>query len=483
MKKVLLATGIYLLSLSSLFGLDASVSFATFKAGEQGYVEIFTHVVGSTVTFNLGPDSLYRSTVEVIVLFKQGEEIIKYDKYQLNSPASRRAVDYIDIKRYGLLDGTYTVEVSISDMQEPGNVQSYTSALNMAYNSEGLIVSDLQLLSSFKQAEEQGPFVKNNLELKPLPFNFYGKYADRLIFYTEVYQSDQAIGDDFLLSYMVNVLDGEEEPETILIGHKRKKPLPTNVVLLQMDITQIPSGNYQLVVEIRNRNNELLQRRSVDFVRSNPFLNVEEVVIDSTEVNEQFVADLDTKELEYSLRAIAPLIPNTDVETMNILVREEKVEAMRMYLFSFWVKQNPNRPDLAYQEYMKVARAVDATFKSGFGYGFETDRGYVFLKYGPPSDMFREENDPVAPPYEIWSYNYVELTRQNNARFIFYNPSLATGDFRLLHSTVRGELNNPQWEIELYRDAPNEIEGSNFIDATEMQDNLGREARSRVNDF
>lgn len=483
MKKTILAAGIFWMTISSLFALDASVSFATFKAPQQGYVEIFTHIVGTTVQFNLGPDSMFRSSVEVIVLFKQGEDIVKYDKYQLNSPATRRAIDFIDIKRYSLDDGEYMVEVSITDLQLEGNSQSYQSALVMNYQKAGLLVSDLQLLSSFKKSTEPGPFVKNNLELKPLPFNFYGKYADRLIFYTEIYQSDVGIGDDYLLSYMINAKDGGEEPETIIIGHKRKNPKSIDVVLLQMDITQLPSGNYELVVEIRDRNNQLLKRRSVDFVRANPFLNVEEVVIDSTQVNEEFVANLELEELSYSLRAIAPLINNNDVETMNILVKEENVEAMRMYLFSFWVKQNPNRPDLAYQEYMKVARAVDVTFKSGFGYGFETDRGYVYLKYGPPSDMIREENDPVAPPYEIWSYNYVERTRQNNARFIFYNPSLATGDFRLLHSTVRGELNNPQWEVELYRDAPNEIEGTNFIDGTQMQDNFGREARSRVNDF
>ena len=33
----------------------------------------------------------------------------------------------------------------------------------------------------------------------------------------------------------------------------------------------------------------------------------------------------------------------------------------------------------------KVVKAVDKTFFSGFGHGFETDRGRVFLKYGKPN--------------------------------------------------------------------------------------------------
>jgi hypothetical protein len=107
----------------------------------------------------------------------------------------------------------------------------------------------------------------------------------------------------------------------------------------------------------------------------------------------------------------------------------------------------------------------------------------VYLKYGRPDDIVTEWNDPSAPPYEIWSYNYVPSTRQNNARFIFYNPTLAGDDFRLLHSTVRGELQNPQWEVELYRNVPNEIEGNDYFQGTRMQDNLGRQARQRVEDW
>ena len=74
------------------------------------------------------------------------------------------------------------------------------------------------------------------------------------------------------------------------------------------------------------------------------------------------------------------------------------------------------------------------------------------------------------------------MTKQVNVRFLFYAPGLGT-DFRILHSTARGEISNPQWQLELYKQAPNEIEGDNYIDATEMQDNWNRHASRYFNEY
>jgi len=133
---------------------------------------------------------------------------------------------------------------------------------------------------------------------------------------------------------------------------------------------------------------------------------------------------------------------------------------------------------------MNVARAVDRTYASGFGYGFESDRGYIFMKYGKPSDVIRVEDDPSAPPYEIWSYNDFPKTRQSNVKFLFYNPSLATGQFVMLHSTAYGEVNNPQWERQLYIDAPvGSFSDGDFIQGTGVNDGVGRRARRLFEDF
>jgi GWxTD domain-containing protein len=465
--------------------IDASVSYATFKAPQQNYIEIYLHVVGSTIMYEAVDSTTMQAKVEVIILFKQGEEIIQFDKFQLNSPLATYAMDFMDLKRYGLDDGTYILEVSVKDLQKEANAKTYRTEIQVNYEEDQLQQSDIQLLSDFRPAEEgeKSVFVKNGYHLEGLPFNFYNRNAERLIFYNEIYGSDKTIGEDFLVSYSIEQQVGNGETETAVIGHKRKKPAPINVLLQPIDITQLPSGNYELKVDVRNRANELLSSKKVFFQRSNPFLNIAELEVDSSSsLDNEFVADIADEDLEYSLRALIPIASASDGEVLNLLVRNKDPKAQRLYLFNYWARQNPNRPDQAYEEYMNVARAVDTKFKSGFGYGFETDRGYVFLKYGRPSDLVTEWNDPAAPPYEIWSYNHFPATNQNNVRFIFYNPSLDGTDFVMLHSTARGELNNPQWEVQLYRNSPNELDGDNFIDGMQMQDNFGRQARRRFRD-
>jgi len=164
------------------------------------------------------------------------------------------------------------------------------------------------------------------------------------------------------------------------------------------------------------------------------------------------------------------------------MIRSQNLDAQRLYLFTYWAQQNPVRPYDAYLEYMAVAQAIDEEFDSGFGYGFETDRGYVYMKYGQPSDIVSDSNDPSAPPYEVWSYNEFPMTNQGLVKFIFYNPSLSPGNYIMLHSTARGEVNNPGWLREMYRSVPNSDggAGSGFQDGN---GGVGRNAGRNFSDF
>ena len=483
MKKKLFALLGLLLLQNLLWGLDASVTYATFKAGESQYVEVGIFVVGSTVSFVSVDSMQLQAAVEVLILFRQRDTIVRFDKFVLNSPLVRRPKDFIDLKRYGLAPGAYDLEVSVRDVNLAENISTYTANFSIDYQREGVLQSDLQLLSSVEPSQAEGPFVKNGFHMEPLPFNFYGKNAEKLILYNEIYQTDQALGDDFMVSYLIDRVDGNGHTEPVLVGHKRRTPAPVSVLLLNLDITALESGNYRLALEVRNRHKELLSRKEVPFQRSNPYLHADRDSMAVTALESEFVGKLSAEDLVYSLRAIAPVVPSDEAEWLNQLIKGGSLEAQRLYLFSYWSKKNPNRPDVPYLAYMEVANALDQMFNSGLGYGFETDRGYIYLKYGRPSDIVKEDNDPAAPPYEIWIYNSFPVTNQTNVRFIFYNPSLAGNDFRLLHSTARGELNNPRWEVELYKNSPNEIEGDDPFDASQMQENFGRNARKWFNDY
>lgn len=478
----------WLLSPLQAHAIDASVSHATFYSPSGNYIEIYLHLAGPSVHFDsLGPDR-FQATAEITILFRQKDAIVKFDKYLLHSPLTPHPVDFVDTRRYGLDNGSYSIEVYAVDANNPSNRAVYKDSVHISYLPGQLAQSDIQLLASVRPIEDSlstNPMVKNGYLFEPLPTHFLDRTAERMLFYCEIYGSEEAFQEDFMITYAIEEETSPAKTKRILQAHRRCSPAPIIPLLQQVDISKLPSGNYRLVVEVANRNKELLSSKSIAFQRSNPFINAtrEEIASNAGTLDDEFVSRLSIEELRYSLKAIAMLVDKTDGQTLNLILRENQPAAMRLFLFSFWAKENPADPEGAYLEYMRVARYVDERFNNGFGYGFETDRGYVFLKYGAPNDVITVEDEPSAPPYEIWVYNQFPATNQQNVKFLFYNPSLAMNGFVLLHSTARGEINNPRWEIELYKNAPNEREGSDFVGGTRMQDNIYRRARQLMNDY
>ena len=479
----LLLTFFFLITFSiTSFALDASVSFCAFKGGDQGYVELYLHFVGETIKHRELADGKLQAGVEVLVVFKQGEKVVKFDKFNLQSPITERRKDFIDLKRYGLENGKYDLVVNIVDLQNGENKRQFSTPIEIGFTEAALAQSDIQMLASVKKAApgQSHSLVKNGIEVEPLPFNFYAKKMNELIFYNEIYNSDQTIGETFFISFSIQKASEDETGEVIMTGYKKLEPASVIPVLQKMDISEVPSGNYLFNVEVRNRNKELLSQKAVFFQRSNP--SFDPAPNPDEELADKFVSVLTDDELEFGIRAVAPLVPN-DAEMLNSIIAEKRTDAMKIYLLSFWSKQNPTEPEVSYRKYTEVAKAVDRQFNSGFGYGFETDRGLVYMKYGRPSDIISVEDEMSAPPYEIWSYNEFPKTNQNNVRFLFYNPSLSPGNYQLLHSTARTELNNPQWQLELYRDSNEAPTDGNFIDGTQMNDGFGRRAVEYFNDF
>jgi GWxTD domain-containing protein len=303
-----------------------------------------------------------------------------------------------------------------------------------------------------------------------------------LPFYFEIYNHAPGTSTEFFVTYAIEKSDGLGNIQTITKAHKKRKAAELVPVLTQLDVSKLESGNYNLMVEVRNSANELLDQKRVFFQRSNPYLNINSDSLSTDELATEFVSKLDSFTLSYSLRAIMYRVPATDVPILNGLIASGNSEAQRRFLFSYWAGSTPNFAEATYNKYMEIANALDNMYRNGFGYGFETDRGRIYIKYGRPDDIHSVENEPSAPPYEIWTYNVIENTKQKNVKFIFYNPSLVSNGHVLLHSNCRGETNNPRWKVELYRDDPNSWEGKNAFDAIDIQDNINRQGTRLFND-
>ena len=479
MKKIILSF-VFICLFSRIYALDAALYCAAFYSQDKPFVEVNIEVIGQTLGQQILPTKKLQCGVQVLILVKQGDKIVTFDKYNLRGQQTQSVQNLLDIRRFALNEGTYTIVVEFEDLADPNNKASREKTLTIAADKSNIWQSDIVLLQTFKaDSSTTNPLVKNGYYMEPLTTLFYNKTATNLMFYNELYN----VKEDVAVSYYITKSINGQATMTNIIGQKKVKPQAVGALLLQLDISKLGNGFYTLNVDVRNRLKQMLSQKTVTFDRSNPYLYMDvEDNVSNDALEKEFVAKLDTFQLRYSLKAISCKMRGDDASLLNRLVKEHNTQAQRRFLFRYWAVKNPNNPETAYNQYMEVAKAVDEMYKTGFGYGFETDRGYIYLKYGRPDDILTVENDAVAPPYEMWRYNDFPMTNQKNIKFLFYNQTLVANDFRLLHSNARGELSNPRWKTVLYGGAKDQQIG-NSIDGTDMQDNFGRNASRLLEEF
>ena len=480
--KYALLLALFTSAFAQLSALNVNYSYATFYAPDKSSLELYLQVDGRSVNWQRNPADTTElsAAVEISITVREGENIVLFDRYVLNSPVLEFPQSFVDQKRYGLPAGTYQLSLSARDVRLEENTWSSSTTVILEHATDKIAQSSIQLIDRHRtaKASDAGSYVKRGRFLEGLASPYLDRRKTKLFFYNEVYHADQVLDSLLYITYYLEDRSRKDRPVRYQ-ERKRKKRVRAAIPLFYgMDITEVPSGNYQLVIELRTPQGELLNSHEVELQRSNPFFDpVSAPDSDEDQAGAGFAAALDSAQLRFALKALAPLLEDAEGDYIDALVNAKRVDAQRIYLESFWQRESPANPKAAYEQFDQVARSVHATYDNGFGYGFETDRGYLFMRYGKPDDIIREENDPNAPPYEMWVYYDFPKTRQSNVKFIFYNPSLAKNGFELLHSTARGQVNNPQWEVQLYSQSPGEIQGSNYIDATRMQDNVLRNAR------
>lgn len=473
----------FLFVLPQMWALQVAVSPLVYKAGQSAYLELDYQIIGNSVLYDTTEQNSIRAAVDVTVLFKKKGVIIDFDKYRLSSPHFERANDFIDVRRYPLEAGIYTVDIEFKDAKDSTNSFHFEEKIHIPdYSVQKARFSSLKLLAKLEKAEnsEDQQWVQHGLVMEPLPHHFYDNRHEQLSFYIELY--DVSVIEEEPLVLRMEILKKEKDAwKPVQVAYQKLTSYSdVEPFARKIDVQNLRSDYYKLKVSlIDGQKNEYLHREAL-FVRSNPKMDQklkEEALADQSQ---NFFNEVENEKLEYALRAIAPVAAGSDQERINYLVAEGTAQMKRDFLFGYWIDEDPENPDQAYANYMQLARALDEKFYSAFGHGFETDRGRIFLKYGPPTQMVKRENDQSAKPYEIWTYDRIDHTNQTNVKFVFYNPYLAGNDFELLHSNARNEIQNPKWLQYIY-DVPDEYEG-NRVDGTGVQDNFARDAERLFND-
>ncbi|MBI9067716.1 MAG: GWxTD domain-containing protein [Salinivirgaceae bacterium] len=438
-------------------GLDAYFYYCPFFAPEKGtYVETYCAFAGNSVHYIMTPDSLLQASVEVTMLFKNADKIKEFRKFTVVSPPLPDTAtffpSFIDLQRISIPEGVYNFELIVKDIYAPDTVENFhiSTILTINIPEKEFAFSGIEFIERYEKAYKTNLFVKNGYECIPYVSDFFPENVDYLKFYLELYNTAKELGplEDFLISFHIENYN-TSKPIKEFSSFQKQQAYNVNVVFKELNISKLPTGNYYLVIEIRNRKNELVLSTSKFFQRMKS--GIEQKKIDLTEIVVQntfasFFVNRDT--LAIYLSALRPMSDISENRFIDNQLEIADIKLMQQFFYSFWEKRNQTNPEYAWLEYKQNLNNVEEKYGTRIRTGYQTDRGRVYLQYGQPNSVISERNESNAYPYEIW--HYYKIADQTDKKFIFYNKSLTGKDYELLHSNMIGELSNPQWEIDLY---------------------------------
>lgn len=292
-----------------------------------------------------------------------------------------------------------------------------------------------------------------------------------MIFYGEIYETDKLLQDEqFMITYSIRN-SSTNELNNQFYQYSKVDIQPVVSFIKEMDLKDLPGGNYDLQIEVRNKKNELLALKKVFFQRANysainSWENIQMINTTGT------FTDVYTEEqLDYFLDIIKPVASSTDLNLIESLSSRVDPEMKKKFLYNFWVMRNPDEPFKEWLKYLELVKSANESFSTPSKPGYKTDRGRIYLQYGAPYDVVTSVNEAGAYPYEIWFYTQLP-DRQTNIGFAFYEPTMVSNDYQLLHSNARGELRDPRWKVKLYENVASPSEFLDF-DNTEVQDKIG----------
>ena len=130
-----------------------------------------------------------------------------------------------------------------------------------------------------------------------------------------------------------------------------------------------------------------------------------------------------TQDIANAIKQLRSVATQTELDFINAGLSLEEKEAR---FLDFWKNLDPSpgtERNEAYDQYYSRVNFANQNFKS-YTEGWRTDKGMVYIIYGPPFNIERTDQYPSdTRQYERWTY-------QDNRRFIFVDNS-GFGDYRL----------------------------------------------------
>lgn len=449
-----------ILSFNSLNAKNLQANFQYFSyqnSSGQTYIDSYLSFLSSEIIYKKVSDNKFQGTILVQLTIKSNEKIYHLDKYQFQTPILSDTITpqlFLDKQIIPLENGNYTLEIELTDQNNSENVIKANTPIRVEYPSNEIALSEIMLLNTFNVSESNNSLSKSGYDLIPhisQGAHFIDEDIKNLNFYTEWYgtDDDSSTSNGYLLNYYIE----NEQTHKPITGYnivKRKTEQSINAHIGGFNISSLPSGNYNLVVVLIDRNGKHITHKSVFFQRKNTSVSLKPEDYADVISDDNFVNEFESiEELAENISSLLPIATQREWIYASNQLKAWDFDQMKKFFYGFWFNRKPLDPKAEWLKYYEGVKRANQMFSTSKVKGFATDRGRIFLKYGAANFVENSLLENNTLPYQVWNYSKIES--QTNITFIFAETATGTNDYELIHSNAQGEIYNPNWQNEITR--------------------------------
>ena len=356
--------------------------------------------------------------------------------------SSSRNESLIGVIGFILEKGNYKCTVIGKDVDNPAKMRSIVEYVNVRpFLSLRESLSDVQLASNMipGSTNTNSIFYKNTYEVMPIPMAVFGEKQPIIFYYIELYNlSNPKFTNNLRMDQIVYNSKGhvvEQKSKSIT------RTVNSRVEAGTVKAYKLPTDAYTLVISLVDSVADYGVSSSKKFYIINPsVVNTDTLGTQSNIVTGMFGV-MSEEELDDFFQKSKYIASDAEVKKYEKLIT---VSGKSKFLTDFWKARDEDQSDdvnMTLSEYIERIKESNQKYSNIAKEGWKTDRGRIYLLYGEPSEIERHPNETQTRPYEIWYYNELE----GGVRFIFGDLT-GFNDYTLIHSTKRGELQDPQWQ-------------------------------------
>ncbi len=336
----------------------------------------------------------------------------------------------IDARIYELTAGNYSFKVTATDSLSGSQWIEEKSIMVSTFDDSKLSLSDIEIAGRLFSVDPGNIYDRGGIGLLPNPSRLFGYPNLYFFYYIEIYPPGNAESEsDFLVTR--HILNGRQERVLDLPDRIRTGGPDYFVDIDSVSLETLPQGSYTLQIGISGEDGSKVSRQTRFFVNRRDMIS--EPV--------PFIAD--SQAVIEELNAIAFLLKPGQQEVLSKMALAEKAA----FLKEFWKRHGGDISGgvkTLREVFKERIQTADELFSNSRDPGHRTERGRIYVLYGKPGLQERHPLDQDAKPYEVWIYDQVE----GGISFVFVDRT-GFGEYELVHSTKRGEINNPDW-FEMY---------------------------------